>query len=149
MLIIMIHCTKSVRRIICMLCQQTSPKRWFANVNMTSYCDVTKSAFSVLMTTIRHCSIQKLSRGAHNHAVAPGATRPLHAIESIQSAKGRPCLGVALNRSLTYRQHLVSLRKKLTSRVVLMRRLAGVERHFWPLRNFWSIIVCQLFSFSE
>jgi len=22
-----------------MLCQQTSPKRWFANLNMTSYCD--------------------------------------------------------------------------------------------------------------
>jgi len=75
----MIHCTKSACRIICMLFQQTSPKRWFANVNMTSYCDVTNSAFSVLMTTIRHCSILKFSRGACNHAVAPGITRPLHA----------------------------------------------------------------------
>ena len=75
----MIHCTKSACRIICMLFQQTSPKRWFANVNMTSYCDVTNSAFSVLMTTIRHCSILKFSRGgAYNHAVAPGITRPLH-----------------------------------------------------------------------
>jgi len=34
-------------------------------------------------------------------------------------------LGVTLDRSLTYRQHLKSLRKKLTSRVALLRRLAG------------------------
>ena len=34
-------------------------------------------------------------------------------------------LGVMLDRSLTYRQHLESLRKKLTSRVALLRRLAG------------------------
>jgi len=37
----------------------------------------------------------------------------------------RTCLGVKLARSLTYRRHLESLRKKLTSRVALMRRLAG------------------------
>ena len=34
-------------------------------------------------------------------------------------------LGVTLDRSLTYRQHLESLRKKLTSRTALLRRLAG------------------------
>jgi len=34
-------------------------------------------------------------------------------------------LGVTLNRSLTYCRHLESLRKKLTSRVALLRRLAG------------------------
>ena len=34
-------------------------------------------------------------------------------------------LGATLDRSLTYRQHLASLRKKLTSRVALLRRLAG------------------------
>jgi len=35
-------------------------------------------------------------------------------------------LGVTLDRSLTYRRHLESLRKKkLTSRVALLRRLAG------------------------
>ena len=34
-------------------------------------------------------------------------------------------LGVKLDRSLTFRQHLVTLRKKLTSRVALLRRLAG------------------------
>ena len=32
---------------ICMLCQQTWPKRLFANVNMTSYCDVTNSVYQV------------------------------------------------------------------------------------------------------
>ena len=34
-------------------------------------------------------------------------------------------LGVTLDSSLTYRRHLESLRKKLTSRVELLRRLAG------------------------
>ena len=34
-------------------------------------------------------------------------------------------LGVKLDRTLTYRQHLETLRKKLSSRVALMRRLAG------------------------
>ena len=34
-------------------------------------------------------------------------------------------LGVKLNRSLTFRHHLVALRKKLSSRVTLLRRLVG------------------------
>ena len=34
-------------------------------------------------------------------------------------------LGVKLDRSLTYRHHLQALRKKLTTRVALLRRLAG------------------------
>ena len=34
-------------------------------------------------------------------------------------------LGVTLDRSLTYRRHLESLRKKLTTSVALLRRLAG------------------------
>ena len=34
-------------------------------------------------------------------------------------------LGVTLDRSLTYRRYLESLRKKLTSRVALLRWLAG------------------------
>jgi len=41
-------------RRICLLCQQTSPKRWFGNMNMTSNCDVTKSAHQIQMTTICH-----------------------------------------------------------------------------------------------
>ena len=35
-----------------LLCQQTSPKRWFGNMEMTSICDVTKSAHETQMTTI-------------------------------------------------------------------------------------------------
>ena len=34
-------------------------------------------------------------------------------------------LGIKLDRALTYRHHLAALRKKLTSRVSLLRRLAG------------------------
>jgi len=34
-------------------------------------------------------------------------------------------LGATLDRSLTYRRHLASFRKKLTSRVALLGRLAG------------------------
>jgi len=82
MLITVTHCTtskESVYRIVCMLCQQTSPKRWFANVNMTSYCDVTNSVYAVTMTTIRYCSMWEFGYGAYNHEVAPGITRPLHA----------------------------------------------------------------------
>jgi len=64
-----------------MLCQQTSPKRWFANVNMTSYCDVTNSVYPVTTTTmgLRHCS--EIGRGVCNLVVAPGITRPLHTTE--------------------------------------------------------------------
>ena len=36
-------------------------------------------------------------------------------------------LGVKLNRSLTFRHHLVALRKKLSSRVTMLRRLVGSE----------------------
>ena len=33
------------------LCQQTSPKRWLGNMEMTSNCDVTNSAHQIQMTT--------------------------------------------------------------------------------------------------
>ena len=58
-----------------MLCQQTSPKRWFANVNMTSNCDVKNSAYPATMTTIRQCSTLEFGKGTYNQAVAPGITR--------------------------------------------------------------------------
>jgi len=48
---------------------------------MTSYCDVTNSAYPVSMTTIRHCSILEFGSGASNQAVAPGITRLLHATD--------------------------------------------------------------------
>jgi len=35
-----------------LLCQQTSPKRWFGIVEMTSNCDVTSSANQIQLTTI-------------------------------------------------------------------------------------------------
>jgi len=36
------------------LCQQTSPKRWFGNRTITSNCDVTISAHQMHMTTLCH-----------------------------------------------------------------------------------------------
>jgi len=65
-----------------MFCQQTSPKRWFTNMNMTSYCDVTNSVYPETMTTVRHCAILEFGMGAYNQAVAPGITRPLHCTDS-------------------------------------------------------------------
>ena len=47
----MTHKGRATRR-ICILCQQTSPKGWFGNMNMTSYCDVRNSAHQIKMTTI-------------------------------------------------------------------------------------------------
>ena len=37
---------------MCILCQQTSPKRWFGNRTMMSFCDVTNSAHQIQMTTL-------------------------------------------------------------------------------------------------
>jgi len=54
---------ESACRIICMLYQQTSPKRWFTNVTITSYYDVTNRVYPVTMTTIYHCSILEFGRG--------------------------------------------------------------------------------------
>jgi len=44
-------------------------------VNITSYCDVTNSVYTVTITTIRHCSILDFGWGVSNQAVAPGITR--------------------------------------------------------------------------
>ena len=44
----------STRRRICTSCQQTSPKRWFGYMNVTSDCDITKTAHHKQMTTICH-----------------------------------------------------------------------------------------------
>ena len=41
-------------RRIYLLCQQTSTKRWFEKMNMTSNCDVTKSAHQIQMKIICH-----------------------------------------------------------------------------------------------
>jgi len=39
---------------MCIICQQTSPKRWFGSMNMRSNCDVANSAQQIQMTTICH-----------------------------------------------------------------------------------------------
>ena len=80
MFITVTHCAttnkESACRIICMLCQQTLSNRWFANVNMTSYCGVTNSVYWVTMTTIRHCSILEFITG-HTIKESPRASPDL------------------------------------------------------------------------
>jgi len=75
------HCARtrkeSACRIIHILCQQISPKCWFANANMTSYYDVTNSAYPLAMTTPCHCSIPEFGRG-HTIKKSPGAPSDLH-----------------------------------------------------------------------
>ena len=63
---------------ICNFCQQTSPNHWFANVNMTSYRDVTNSAYLLTMTTMGlcHCSILEFGRG-HPMKQSPRASLDL------------------------------------------------------------------------
>jgi len=77
MFIPVIHCTTTTKesacRIICRLRQQTSPKRWFANANMTSYYDVENNVYPVTMTTIPCCSILEFGRG---HTIK--SSRPAH-----------------------------------------------------------------------
>ena len=50
-----------------------------------------------------------------------GRTKRLHVLQV-----GHPCInGIKLDRALTFRRHLQTLRQKLTSHVGLLRRLAG------------------------
>jgi len=49
-----------------------SVKRWFANDNMTSYCDITNDIYPVTITTICHCSILEFFKGAYNQASHSG-----------------------------------------------------------------------------
>ena len=45
---------ESARGRTCILCQQTSPKCCFGNMNITSNCDVTNSGHQIQLTTICH-----------------------------------------------------------------------------------------------
>jgi len=82
MFITVTHCITMSKegacRIICMLGQQTSPRRWFGNLNMMSYWDVTNSIY-LATTTIYHCTILEFGKGAYNQAIILCITRPLHA----------------------------------------------------------------------
>jgi len=67
----------SACRIICMLCQQTSPKHWFANVSMTSHCDVTNSVYPVTMITT-YATVQYYNLlGGHTIKQSPRASPDL------------------------------------------------------------------------
>jgi len=52
-------------------------KRWFANGNMTRYCDVTNSIYPVTMTTIRYGSTLEFIRGGIQSSKSPRASPDL------------------------------------------------------------------------
>ena len=54
-----------------------------------------------------------------------------HNNETMYFCSGPKYLGITLDRPLTHRRHLESLRKKLTSRVVLLRWLADSGLGHW------------------
>ena len=92
---------KRVCRLICMSRQQTSPKCWFANVNITSYCDVTNSVYPVTMTTIHHCSILEFGRRhkiKQSHWTSPYLCTPLG---TTNSAKQTIDCGVTQQTKIT------------------------------------------------
>jgi len=87
MFITVTHCTtaskESACRKICMLCQQNSSQRWFPNVYMTSYCDVTNNIYAVTMTTVHHCSILDFDRGhtiKQSNRASPDLCTSLYAV---------------------------------------------------------------------
>ena len=136
MFITVTHCTttnkESACRIICMVCQQTSPKYWFANVNTTSYRDVTNSVYPVTMTTIRHCSILEFGRGASNQAVALGITRPLHAGFNTSKTKV-----LTISSNITHHSPL-QLANHLLSKVDFHKHLGLIFHRFLS----WHTVVC-------
>ena len=113
MFIAVTHCTttskESACRMICILRQQTSEKRWFTNVNVTSNFDVPNSVYPVTMTTIRHCSILGFGRGHTIKQVAPGITRPLHATALSELSMNDLGVCIVLENNLPKATHFVRL----------------------------------------
>jgi len=66
-----------------------------------------------------------VSAAIHLNKEAEHELRVKYNSETLSFCSEPKYLGVTLDRSLTYHQHHESLRKKLTSRVALLRRLAG------------------------
>jgi len=60
-----------------------------------------------------------------NNKEAKRELKANHNIEILHFCSESTYLGVTLDRMLTYRPHLESLCKKLTSRVALLKRLSG------------------------
>jgi len=123
--------------------QQTTPKRWFANRNMTSFCDVTNSVCPVTKTTIRHCSTLAFVRGAYDQAVAPGITRPPHAtgrgaIEICLSEKG----ALAKKRFGNTGLHQVQNR-----RVSLVQRFVKAQWFHYQTEPHLSVVGCRMHKF--
>ena len=87
-----------------LLCQQTSPKRWFGNVEMTSNCDVTSSANQIQMTTI-----WSLPKTPHENFLRT----PLDTSHRVVGRERKPIL--------SFNNHILQKRNKNDSFVELLR----------------------------
>ena len=75
--------------------------------------------------TLKLSTTKTVSAAFHLNKKAKRELKVKYNNETLPFCSEPKYLGVSLDRSLTYRPHLESLRKKLTSRFTLLRRLAG------------------------
>jgi len=77
-----------------------SPKRWFANANMTTYYDVANSVYPVTMNTKRCCSILDVGRHATKQSprTSPDLCTPL--VINLQWFDQRLCFEKRSQKSL-------------------------------------------------
>ena len=122
-----------------LLCQETSPKRWFRNMEMTSNCDITNNEHQIQMTTIwpwtnpppmkifcvRHCG--------HSNAYWSGLScRPTRGIAPV----GRKTL-------ITVTQ----LRKRQRSTLICLELNICTNTTMFPLffsSSSWFVCLCSM-----
>jgi len=79
----------------------------------------------LLTWKLKLSTTKTMSAAFHLNKEAKRETKIKYNNETLPFCSDPKYLGVTLDRSLTYRRHLESPHKKLTSRVVLLRRLAS------------------------
>ena len=143
----MTHCTQPSKQSACRqnnthVASTNFAKIWFANVNMTSYCDVTSSVYPVTTTTIRQCSILQFCRGG-----IQWSSRPRH-----HQTSARHCSYIIINESFRayFRRILnscvVSKTFKLSS---VNRGCHPSQRHVFSARLLFDKIFAQPDVFAD
>ena len=80
----------------------------------------------LLTWKLKLSTTKTMSAAFHLNKEAKRETKIKYNNETLPFCSDPKYLGVTLDRSLTYRRHLESPHKKLTSRVALLRLLAGI-----------------------
>jgi len=124
-----------------MLCQQTWPQHWFANVNMTSYCDIANSLYSETMTTIHPCSIVEFGRG-HTIKQSPRASLDLctplvHRFYLMLWCTVISRLSSQLESELFVRTYVVCANLAVVLLTVLANRCWSLGLMFWDWLMLW------------